>query len=92
MLETLRLRPPAPGVDRAVAEDCELKGYKMKKGYNVVLFFHPVHLDPNLWEKPLEFIPERWQKQQEDHLKHPYAFLPFNAGERNCKIRVFRKM
>jgi cytochrome P450 family 4 len=38
--------------------------------------------DETLWEKPLEFIPERFHV---DNLKmHPYGNVAFSAGPRNC--------
>jgi len=33
------------------------------------------------WDRPNEFIPDRWL--QLEH-KHPYLYIPFSAGPRNC--------
>lgn len=78
--ETLRMRPPIVALDRLATEDCELDGVKIRKGTDIVLFWHNTHLDPTHWTDPLKFIPERWEK---DH-HHPFAFVPFSAAERNC--------
>lgn len=42
---------------------------------------YSVHFDPELWgpEDPCLFIPERHEVK-----RHPMAFLPFGAGQRNC--------
>jgi cytochrome P450 len=80
--ETLRLRPPTPITTRVVGEDCEFGGKKIPKGSELFLFFHNVHLSSKHWDKPLEFFPERFEKSEID--RHPYAYLPFLAGERNC--------
>lgn len=38
-------------------------------------------MNPEYFENPEEFIPERWLKES----KYPtYAFTPFSAGPRNC--------
>eukprot|EP00028_Trichosphaerium_sp_Am-I-7-wt_P000059 CAMPEP_0168524260 /NCGR_PEP_ID=MMETSP0405-20121227/10536_1 /TAXON_ID=498012 /ORGANISM="Trichosphaerium sp, Strain Am-I-7 wt" /LENGTH=96 /DNA_ID=CAMNT_0008546417 /DNA_START=743 /DNA_END=1029 /DNA_ORIENTATION=+ len=40
------------------------------------------HRDPQWWNKPEEFLPERWD---DPHLlKHPYQFIPFHAGPQIC--------
>jgi cytochrome P450 len=84
MQETLRLRPSIPGFDRWAAEDCMLGGYFIPKHTVLALYFINAHLDPKHWDKPHEFIPERWDTQNENPDRHHFAFLPFSAGERGC--------
>ena len=36
---------------------------------------------PEYFEKPYDFIPERWLKNEP---LPPYVFIPFSAGQRNC--------
>jgi cytochrome P450 len=38
------------------------------------------NFDPNVFENPLEFNIDRWDKP----LLDPYSFTPFSAGSRNC--------
>lgn len=82
LLECLRLKPPFPALVREAAEDCVLKDLKIAKGTNLVLHLHNAHMNPQHWDRPSEFRPERFAKEDND--RHPYAFLPFYAGERNC--------
>jgi cytochrome P450 len=49
--------------------------------------------DPSLWEKPLDFTPERFleggpHEMVEAHGKH-FELLPFGAGRRQCPGMVF---
>jgi len=85
--ECLRMRPPVPVVNRETMEDCELGGYKIPKGCELQLFLHQVHMDPKYWHKPTEFIPERFGENSV--YRHPFAFVPFVGGERNCLGQKF---
>ena len=45
----------------------------------------PIHRDPAYWQRPDEFLPERWLAAPGDPL-HPLkeAWRPFEHGPRNC--------
>lgn len=57
MLETLRIRPPIPALDRVNIEDTEIGGYVIPKGSCLHLSFMSVHLDPKYWKDPENFLP-----------------------------------
>lgn len=39
-------------------------------------------MDPDNFESPKEFRPERWLEAVKDY--DPFAYIPFSAGPRNC--------
>ncbi|GAB1598778.1 cytochrome P450 4V2 isoform X1 [Argonauta hians] len=80
--ESLRLYPPAPFFGRVAAEDFKIGPYDIKKGTNIVIGIAALHRDPEIYPDPLTFNPDRFLT--EDLERHPYAFIPFSAGPRNC--------
>ncbi|GFR31040.1 cytochrome P450 3A21 [Trichonephila clavata] len=83
--ETLRMHPPAASTGRTAVEDYELgnTGIVIEKGMSVMIPTYAMHYDPDFFEDPETFNPERFMEGYEP--KHPqYAYLPFGAGPRNC--------
>jgi cytochrome P450 len=78
--ETLRRYSIVPVVTREAVEDDMLGGYAIPKGTKIVVAIDAVHHDPEVWKDPHDFRPERFLEP----LPHPYAFLAFLAGPRNC--------
>jgi len=81
--ESLRLYPPAYGVVREALNDCEIGGYPIPKGATLAMFQWAVHRDPRYFDRPEEFIPERWDKDFAKSLPR-CAYFPFGAGPRLC--------
>ncbi|KAK7870829.1 hypothetical protein R5R35_014417 [Gryllus longicercus] len=83
--ETLRLYPPAPAIFRDITTDEKLPstGHVIPEG--AVMFISPwaMHHNPEVFPEPEKFDPERF-RAGETARRHPYAFLPFSAGPRNC--------
>ncbi|GFX24947.1 cytochrome P450 3A11 [Trichonephila clavipes] len=70
---------------RTAIEDYELgnTGIVIKKGMTVLIPTYAMHYNPDFFEDPEIFNPERFMEGDEP--KHPqYAYLPFGAGPRNC--------
>ncbi|EEF27840.1 cytochrome P450, putative [Ricinus communis] len=94
ILEGLRRHPPgyAPATPHAVTEDVELGGYTLPKGTAVNFLIPDIGRDPNVWEHPLEFKPERLLKSddtsEDDSFditgKGEIKMMPFGAGRRIC--------
>src|SRR5262249_21015608 len=58
--ESLRLYPPAWSLARTTANDCELAGYIVPAGANVIMSQWIMNRDPRFYENPERFNPERW--------------------------------
>jgi cytochrome P450 len=81
--ETLRILPPATRLNRLCQKDITIQGVKFEKGSTFSVPIYAIHHDPEIYENPEEFIPERFLPD-ESASRHPMAFLPFGAGPRNC--------
>ncbi|KAJ1530206.1 hypothetical protein ONE63_005133 [Megalurothrips usitatus] len=89
--ETMRLFPVAPLVARRVSEDMELAGKDIPAGTTLVLNLISTHRDPRHWPDPLGFDPDRFLPERAAAM-HPYSYLPFSAGPRNCIGQVYAMM
>ncbi len=58
--EVMRLYPPAWAVARTVAKECEVAGYLLPLGANVVVSPWVMHRDERFFPDPLKFDPDRW--------------------------------
>lgn len=82
--ETLRMYPPITDfVTRNASVDYEYNGYTIPKGVNVQIAVYQLHHDPNYWEDPETFDPERFYGENKSRTSS-VAFQPFGAGPRNC--------
>ncbi|CAI0413600.1 unnamed protein product [Linum tenue] len=87
--ETFRIHPALPLlVPRCPSRTCELGGYTIPKGTIVYLNAYALHTDPQLWEDPLEFKPDRFLSVEDDtkfdFQGNNFQFLPFGSGRRVC--------
>ncbi|NWH77739.1 CP4V2 protein, partial [Piaya cayana] len=81
--EALRIYPSVPMFARTLREDCSIRGYQVPKGTNVIVITYALHRDPENFPDPEEFRPERFFPENCKG-RHPYAYVPFSAGPRNC--------
>lgn len=81
--ESLRLYPSAARTNRLAENDIVLEGYTIPKGTDISFPIYSIHRDPRYWENPTKFDPERFTPENKAK-RHPYAFLPFGHGPRNC--------
>jgi len=78
--ESLRIHPVLPDLARKLSQDAELMGCKLKAGTAVGAVAFLTHRDPEIYENPDEWIPERFL----DHKFSPFEFYPFGGGNRRC--------
>ncbi|CAF2153888.1 unnamed protein product [Brassica napus] len=82
--EGLRLHPPGPLLVRTFQERCEIKGYYIPEKTTLVINAYAVMRDPDSWEDPDEFKPERFLSPKEDEKELAFKYLPFGSGRRGC--------
>ncbi|XP_063709170.1 probable cytochrome P450 313a4 [Culicoides brevitarsis] len=84
MNETLRLFPITPLIGREALKDTKLDKFEIPAGACIIMPIYKVHRNKKLWGEnahlfnPDNFLPENVEK------RHPYCFLPFSQGPRNC--------
>ncbi|XP_053486697.1 cytochrome P450 4V2 [Ictalurus furcatus] len=89
--ESLRIFPAVPLFARSICEDCTINGFKVPEGVNAVIIPYALHRDPRFFPEPEEFRPERFLPENSTG-RHPYAYIPFSAGARNCIGQRFAMM
>ncbi|XP_060066274.1 cytochrome P450 3A4-like [Ylistrum balloti] len=81
--ETLRMYSPFMRFDRKCVRTTKVKDMTIPAGMVVSVPINAIHRDPEVWEKPDVFNPERFSASE--RAKHdPMDFLPFGHGPRGC--------
>ncbi|XP_077541895.1 cytochrome P450 4c3-like [Haemaphysalis longicornis] len=81
--ESQRIYPSVPFVARSCTEPFTVGGVTLPKNSVVEIATYFLHRDPAVFPKPEEFHPERFLPEN-SRGRHPYAYVPFSAGPRNC--------
>ncbi|KAL3499501.1 hypothetical protein ACH5RR_038594 [Cinchona calisaya] len=85
--ETFRLHPALPLlVPKRSSQSCMVGGYTIPKDTSVFVNAWAIHRDPELWDNPLEFKPERFLSEPNkwDYSGNNFQYLPFGSGRRIC--------
>ena len=89
--ESMRLFPPVYVIGREAITDVELGGYRVKRGYTVLMSQWVNHRDPKYFPEPEQFHPERWADGLARRLPK-FAYYPFGGGQRMCVGNAFALM
>lgn len=81
--ESMRLLPPVYAIGREAIGDLELGGYRVRRGYTVLMSQWVNHRDPEYFPEPQQFRPERWENGLAKRLPK-FAYYPFGGGQRMC--------
>lgn len=89
--ESMRIYPPVYVIGREATTDLELGGYRVKRGYTVLMSQWVSHRDPVYFPDPEEFKPERWGNGLAKRLPK-FTYYPFGGGQRICVGNAFALM
>lgn len=83
--ETLRLYPPVGSLLRKALVDYKVPDTDLiiPKGMLITVPVYGIQRDPDIYPEPDKFDPDRFAPEAIQK-RHPYAFLPFGEGPRNC--------
>ncbi|KAG8037299.1 hypothetical protein G9C98_005509 [Cotesia typhae] len=82
--ESLRLYPSVPVISKTIQEDTHFKNYFVPKNTTLLIYPIDTHRDPNFWPNPDVYDPDRFLPSEQSEKRHPFSYIPFSAGPRNC--------
>ncbi|KAJ2947942.1 hypothetical protein O0L34_g9735 [Tuta absoluta] len=89
--ESLRLYPPVPFVSRLIDEDVELSNYTVPASTYCHIHIYDLHRREEYFKNAEKFDPDRFLPEN-SYGRHPYSYIPFSAGPRNCIGQKFAMM
>ncbi|MFD0685738.1 cytochrome P450 [Actinomadura fibrosa] len=81
--ELLRLYPVGWIFPRIALNPTDIGGVRVKAGQTVLISPFLTHRLASVWERPLEFDPERFSAERARG-RHRYAYFPFGGGPHQC--------
>ncbi|XP_055614296.1 cytochrome P450 4c3-like, partial [Uranotaenia lowii] len=81
--EGLRLYPSVPLIARKLVEDVQIEDYVIPAGTTAMIVVYQLHRNPEVFPNPDKFNPDHFLPEN-CRGRHPYAYIPFSAGPRNC--------
>ncbi|MGD1717635.1 cytochrome P450 [Dapis sp. BLCC M172] len=87
--EVLRLAPPVSCGFRQVIQDFSFQGFRIPKGWYISYQVNSVLQDPEIYDQPERFNPERFNTANAEDKKKPFCYIPFGGGARECIGKEF---
>ncbi|RDD42232.1 Cytochrome P450 4B1 [Trichoplax sp. H2] len=81
--EAMRLYTTVPIIERTLERDVEIDGKILAAGSQIAIAGFMLHRNPDVWDDPEKYDPLRFLPENCGS-RHPYAYIPFSAGSRNC--------
>ncbi|CAN0908680.1 Geraniol 8-hydroxylase [Linum grandiflorum] len=83
--ETFRLHPASPLlIPRTAGADVEIYGFTVPKGAQILVNVWAMGRDPDTWDNPTSFMPERFLGSEIDVRGSSFELVPFGGGRRIC--------
>ncbi|GLT83990.1 hypothetical protein SLE2022_022500 [Rubroshorea leprosula] len=83
--EGLRLHAPGPLlVPRETTASDKLAGFDIPPKTRVLINAWAIQRDPKYWDRPEEFLPERFENCPVDFNDQDFKYFPFGGGRRAC--------
>ncbi|KAL6905474.1 hypothetical protein ACP4OV_003075 [Aristida adscensionis] len=82
--ETLRLHPAVPFATGLAEATVEVQGYSIPKGTATMVNIWGICRDGKVWDKPDEFMPERFLQNDIDFFGTHFELITFSSGRRIC--------
>ncbi|WOH12126.1 hypothetical protein DCAR_0831625 [Daucus carota subsp. sativus] len=82
--EAMRIFPILPLIPRESLDRLVINGYEIEPKTIVYVNVLAIHRDPQVWENPNEFFPERFLENDIQYKGHDFEYIPFGSGRRIC--------
>ncbi len=86
--EALRIHPPLFILLRAAQQDCEILGYRVKRGNWAAVSPLVAHRDDAVFENAMRFDPTRYGPGRRED-RRPFSYIAFGGGRHKCMGNAF---
>ncbi|CAM8933793.1 unnamed protein product [Rhodiola kirilowii] len=87
--ESMRLHPSVPLIPRVSTQDVVVNGYTIPARTRVLINIWAIGTDPELWEEPDKFQPERFLNNNNNGHHDDFKWMAFGGGRRRCPGETF---